>query len=183
MEEKIIKKAEGRIDMPQKIEIGDPMYFETGEGLEFTYSKSFRGKQDWSCALEVKESIITCPPDDLFPKGMKFNEVSFTVLLAYNEDMLNLLKQGKIYKRQSIKSRTIGVDTAQYMLNVNDSDITIKTGGDGSIGYVDEYFTKSKLEAIVIEASISDYDGYDFNSSKKLLEELFDCKLQDIIIE
>ena len=88
-----------------------------------------------------------------------------------------------MYTRQSIKSRTIGVDTVQYILKVNNSDIIIKTGGDGSIGYVDEYSTKSKLEGILIEISISDYDGYDYNSSKKFLEELFDCKLQDIIIE
>ena len=45
MEEKIIKKSESRIDMPKSIKIGDPLYFETGDGLKYTYSKSFKEKK------------------------------------------------------------------------------------------------------------------------------------------
>lgn len=183
MEEKVIRKSEGCINMPKKIEIGDPLYFETGEGLKLTYSKSFRGKQEWACSLEVKENIVTYPADDMFPTGLTFNEVNFTVYLAYNEDMLNLIKQGKIYSRQIEKATMIGVDTARYKININNDEYTIRTGGDGFVGGVYEYYTKSKLEAIVIDISIPEESGYRYESAKELLGGLFDCTLQDVTIE
>lgn len=182
MEEKIIKKSESRIDMPKSIKIGDPLYFETGDGLKYTYSKSFKGKKDWACILEVKESILTFPPDEYSSESMKFNETSFTVILAYDETMLNLIKNNKMYTRQSIKDTRLGVDTAEYILGINSLDIEIKTGGDGSIGFVREYYTKSKLEAILIDISISEHGEANYNYAKKVLEKLFNCKLQDITI-
>ena len=180
---KVLKKAEGRIPMMKKIKIGDPMYFEEGgNGLKYTYSKSFRQKGDWKCALEVLENLIICPPDEFFKEGLKYKDISFKAYLAYDEKMLSLLKENKIYTRQKEKVTELGVDTASYIISVNNEEELIKTGGDGWIGQVIEYYTKTKLEGIVIEATLSDYTGYTFESAKKLFQWLFDCKLTDVEI-
>lgn len=180
---KVLKKAEGRMSMPKKITIGDPMYFEDGVGLQYTYSKSFRGKSDWKCALEVSENLITCQPDEFFKEGLKYTDVSFKIYLAYDEKMLSLLRANKMYTRQKEKTTELGVDSASYIISVNNDEELIKTGGDGCIGGVSEYFTKNKLEGVIIEATLSDYTGYDYESAKKLFQMLFDCVLTDVKIE
>ena len=176
---KVLKKAEGVISMPKKITIGDPMYFEDGKGLEYTYSKAFRGKSDWACAIEIADNFITCPPNEFFKETLEYNDVSFKIYLAYDEKMLSLLKEGKRYTRQKEKVTELGVDSASYIINVNGVEELIRTGGDGSIGYVCEYFTKSKLEGVIIEATLSDYTGYNYTSAKKLFESMFNCKIED----
>lgn len=178
---KVLKKAEGRMPMVKKIKIGDPMYFEEGgTGLKYTYSKSFRQKDNWKCVLEVSENLITCPPDEYFKEGLEYKDISFKAYLAYDEKMLSLLRENKMYTRQKEKSTQLGVDSASYIISVNNNEVLIRTGADGWIGGVAEYFTKSKLEGVIIETTLSDYTGYAFESAKKLFESLFDCVLTDL---
>ena len=179
---KVLKKAEGRMPMVKNIKIGDPMYFEDGIGLNYTYSKSFRGKSDWKCALEVSENLITCPPDEYFKEGLEYTDISFKVYLAYDDKMLSLLRGKKKYTRQKEKVTELGVDTASYIISVNGDEVPIKTGADGWIGGVSEYFTNSKLEGVIIEATLSDYTGYNYESAKKHFPSLFDCVLTDVKI-
>lgn len=156
------------------------MYFKEGTGLQYTYSKSFRGKSNWQCELEVTENLVTCPPSEFLKECLTYTDVNFKVYLAYDDKMLSLLKENKMYTRQKIKTIELAVDTASYIIGINRDRVLIKTGSDGWIGEVNKYFTKSKLESIVIEASLSDYTGYDYNSAKKLFKSLFDCKLTDV---
>lgn len=176
---KILNKAEGAISMPKKIRIGDPMYFRSGSGLEYTYSKVFRGKSNWACSIEVVESLVTCPPNQFLKETFQYKDMCFKIYLAYDEKMLSLLKEGKRYTRQKEKVTELGVDSASYILDINDNYELIRTGGDGSIGYVCEYFTKTKLEGIIIEATLPRHDGFDYIYTKRFFEKIFDCKLVD----
>lgn len=186
MEEKItlLRKAEGSMAMPKKIKIGDPMYFEEGNGLQYTYNKSYRGKADWHCSLEIVENSISYMSDIPGEGETSFNDISFTAYMAYDEKMLSLIKQNKLYSTQKEKVTQLGVDTASYILDINNFDVTIRTGGDGMIGYVCEYYTKTRLDAVVVEVTMPCYDNdNDFDDNKKLLERLFNCKLEEVEIK
>lgn len=184
MEEKItvLRKAEGNIPMLKRIKIGDPLYFEKGTGLNHTYYKTFRSKNDWESFIEVCENEIECTIDDNSNETMKFKDLSIKLYLAYDKKMIQLIKANKLYTRQRTKVTELGVDTASYILGVNNEEVIIKTGGDGSIGYVCEYFTKTRMDALVIEVTLPCEDDRDFNDNKRLVESLFDCNLTEMSI-
>lgn len=178
---KVLEKAEGNMTMINSIKIGDPLYFEEGgNGLKYTYCKSFRQKKDWQCSLEVCNNLITYPPDDYFKDGFQCNEIRFKAYFAYDETMLSLLKNNQMYTRQTEKTTPLCVDTASYIIAVNGKEELIHIGADGWIGQVVEYNTKNKLEAITIELALSDDSDYMFESAKETLEYLFNCKLTDV---
>lgn len=182
MEEKItiLRKAESVISMPTKIKIGDPMYFKNGEGLKHTYSKLFRGKKDWVCFLEMVEDIGQYQIDELSSEFMEMKSLYFRMYLSCDEELLSVIKRNRVYTRQKIKTIELGVDTASYILDVSGSEILIRTGGDGGIGYVCEYYTKTKLEAVVMEVALPCEDDKDYESNKKILESLFKCSLSEV---
>lgn len=182
MEEKVVilRKAESSIAMPTKIKIGDPMYFENGEGLNYTYSKGFRGKKDWSCFLEMIEDSSQYPMDDLNNEIIDMKCIYFRMYLACDEELLCILKDNKRYKRQKVKTTVLGVDTASYIFDVNGFEILIRTGGDGSIGCVVEYYTGKKLEGVVMEVALPCEDDRDYETNKSTLESLFKCELSEV---
>lgn len=179
MEEKRtnLKRIKGIINMPNSITIGDPSYFDDEHAIKYTYNKRFRGKSQWICFLELLEDNVVYPPDKYCNEEMEIEDRYIKVYLAYDEKMLNLLKEGKQYSRQKIKTTEIGVDTAEYILDINGNGDNVKTGGDGCWGSVDEYYTGTKLEAITIELGLpSDY-GKSFEEHKTFIESIFQCKL------
>lgn len=182
MEEKttILRKAESVISMPTKIKIGDPMYFENGEGLKHTYSKLFRGKKDWVCFLEIIEDIGKYQFEEFDDEPMEVKSLYFKLYLSCDEELLSVLKRNRLYTRQKVKTVELGVDTASYILGVSGDETLIRTGGDGGIGYVSEYYTKTKLEAVVMEIALPCEDDEDYKSNKKILESLFKCNLSEV---
>lgn len=185
MEEKItlVKKAQAEIGMIKKIRIGDPMYFEDGDAITHTYTRSFRGKSNWVAKLEIVENKVTCPPDQYIKEEFEFEDISFRLYLAYDKTMLNLIENNKLYSTQKEKVTELGVDSASYILDVNNVDVVIYTGADGSIGYVCEYYTKNKLDAVAMEITMPAISDDDFERNKKTLEALFNCKLDNIAVE
>jgi len=178
---KVLEKAEGHMPMINNIKIGDPLFFtEGGNGLKFTYCKSFRQKKDWKCSLEVCKNLITYPPDESFIEGLQYNDITFKAYFAYDETMLSLLKSNQMYTRQTEKTTKLCVDTASYIISVNGKEELIHTGSVIWIGQVIEYRTKNKLEGITIEASLPDDIAYTFESAKQIFEYLFNCKLTDV---
>lgn len=184
MEEKItvLRKAEGRMPMIKKIKIGDPLYFERGTGLNHTYYKTFRGKNDWETFIEVCENEIECTVDDDSTETMKFKDLSIKLYLTYDKKMMQLIKANKLYNRQKTKVTELGVDTASYILGANNDEVIIRTGGDGSIGYACEYFTRTRMEALVVEVTLPCEDDRDFDNNKRLVESLFNCSLKEVSI-
>lgn len=184
MEEKeiLLKKAESKIEMIKRIIIGDPSYFDDAQGLKHTYTKSFRGKSDWVGKLELIKNKTICPIGEYNKEELEFEDIAFKLYLAYDEKMLSLLLENKFYSTQKEKLTELGVDTASYLLQVDKKEDIIKIGGDGSIGYVCEYYTKNKLDAVVMEVTMPTIDGDDFNRNKKTLEWFFNCSLEEVEI-
>lgn len=153
---KVLQKESFDINMPKKIIIGDPVYFEQEVGLKFVYSKQFRGRDSWVGKLVVKEEV-----DD------GFQMVNFFVAFAPNKDMLETYLEGKYYKGQKVATTEIGVDTARYLMEIDDNYIEVGTGSDGYMGVVIEFNKGSKLEGITI-----DLTGLDVNEFERFKDEL-----------
>lgn len=172
-----LKQVNSLVNMPNSITIGDPSYFDDEYAIKYTYNKRFRGKSNWKCYLELLEDNVVYLPDDYCKEEMEMEDRYIKMYLAYDEKMLDLLKEGKMYSRQKIKTTEIGVDTASYILEINGEGDCVKTGGDGCWGSVVEYYTGTKLEAIKIELGLpSDY-GKSFEEHKTFIESIFQCKL------
>ena len=62
-----------------------------------------------------------------------FMERSMEIYLAPAETMKTYL-DGMKYRAQKMKEKMIGVDTARYLLTVDDRSDEIRTGGDGCWG-------------------------------------------------
>ena len=96
--------------------------------------------------------------------------------MACDDNMLSIIKDNMHYSNQTLTQTEIGVDSASYLLYVDDRGDTVKTGGDGFWGHVIEYKRDSKLEAVSIELGLPDYLGNDFEDHKRFIEYVFNCK-------
>ena len=160
MEENIRIDRKENFDVPMfnKIVIGDPLYFEEGEGLQYTYAKNFRGKNDWVGDLEVVEEVNL---DFAKEFGRESSYVSVLAHFAPNEEYLETYKNGQYYKGQKTKAIEIGVDTARYLVEINDRYLEIYTGSDGLMGLITEYYRGNKLEGITISLTGTDVNEFD----------------------
>lgn len=111
---------------------------------------------------------------------MEVKSLYFKLYLSCDEELLSVLKRNRVYTRQKVKTVELGIDTASYILGVIDDETLIRTGGDGGIGYVSEYYTKTKLEAVVMEIALPCEDDENYESNKKMLESLFKCNLSEV---
>lgn len=171
---KILSQISTGVNMPKKMYVGDPMYFDKYEGSELkrlTYAKNFRGKSEWVGHLSIIEK------EDSFEfegKEVPFKEIEFNISLAPNEKLLSIFKEGKILHSHKEKSLDIGVDSARYVVGVDDREIEINTMGDGFWGMVVEVYQGGKLEGILINLATGEYS--EFDKVKSDLEYLFDIK-------
>lgn len=172
---KILAEVSTTIKMPKKIYVGDPMYFEEFDEDELkrlTYSKSFRGKSNWVGCITITES------EDSFESGGKtvtFKDSDYTICLAPNNPLLEVYKEGNILKSHRKKQLDIGVDTACYVIGIDDRELIIDTMSDGFIGDVFELYKGSKLDGIIINLSGAEYDISDL---KEKLGYLFNVKFE-----
>lgn len=143
--ENITKQEEFDISMPTSIVIGDPSYFEQNIGQHLTYVKRFRGRNDWLGKLFIREKKYEF-------EWETFYNIEAHIILAPDKTFLELYSNNQHYTRQKIKEHELGVDTAEYIVEINNENfINIDTGSDGYIGQVNEFYTGSKLEGITID--------------------------------
>lgn len=170
---KIIKSIEGTVKMPKKIVIGDPLYFEDcPDRTDLIYNKGFRGKNDWLGYIILSEE-----EDEFEVNGeiRKFSTYVYKVIFAPDLEKLETYKSGRFFKYQRDVDTTIGVDSAQYYIQIDSNSEIIRTGADGYWGIVTEFLNKSKLEGILIDLAFPD-DLFSFDDCKKTLEYLFNFK-------
>lgn len=168
----IQQTLEGTISMPKTIIIGDPLYFENyPERTDLVYSRNFRGKKEWLGYISLKEIEEEYEIDN---KTYKYTTFRFNAIFAPDKEKLELYKRGNCFKTQTYKITEIGVDTAEYLIQINNVSDTIKTQGDGYWGNVVEFYKYSKLEGISIDMTLPDY--FSFEEAKKEIEYLFDFK-------
>lgn len=171
---KVLSEISMEVSMPKKLYVGDPLYFEEYEGAKLkslTYAKSFRGKSDWIGKVKLTQK------EDSFEMGgevIKYIDLEIEIYLAPNEKLLNIYADNMKFSYQKTKTVDIGVDSASYVLGVNDREIKVSTMSDGFFGTVMEFYNKSKLEGITIGLSTGEHS--DFERVKSELEYLFDIK-------
>ena len=175
MSDKLIQQISKNIGMVKNIKIGDPMYFEEFKNSPLldtlVYDRRFRGKGDWVGFVSIKEF------EDSFdaeygPVTLSYIDIELS--FAPNEELLNIYKRGLHYSYQKVKPQQIGVDTASYTISINDITSLIRTGTDGYLGDIFEYYNKNKLEGIYISLGTGDCE--DFSSIKEMVETLFNIK-------
>ena len=145
------------VKLPQNIVFGDPLYFEqfNGEKLErlvvdFSPPKHFEAKV-------VLQEI----PFEEMPHVM---DRTMTIFLAPAKTM-GVYLNDMIFESQDENTRDIGVDTAQYILKIDDNEEIIRTGADG---YWGSYMELSRtvngcktLDAAIISVSMPEQESFD----------------------
>lgn len=171
---KILSEVLAEVKMPKKINVGDPMYYEHFNGTELkklVYSKNYRGKSDWVGFVKVtkKEDSFEFDGEDV-----PYEDIEIDICFAPNEKLLDVFKRGHILKSHKEKPLEIGVDSACYIIGINENEVQIDTMGDGFWGQVIEVYSGSKLDGILINLSAGEYNEFDM--IKKDLEYLFNIK-------
>lgn len=155
------------VNLPKNIAFGDPLYFE-----------EFKGKK-------LESLVVDCSPPRHFDAKVVLQEVPFdempdemertmTIFLAPPKTM-GVYLNDMIFESQDESTRSIGVDTAQHLLKVDENAETIHTGGDG---YWGSYMELSRtingrriLDAAIISISMPENETFD--SMRERLNLLF----------
>lgn len=172
---KVIRTIEKNINMMNSIYIGDPLYIDEYSSGEMDLNKfnsiallkKFRNKNSWVGNIKLSEVLVSF-------NEMDIKDFYIDVILAPTEEALKIYNDGKIYKGQREKVSPIGVDTAEYVIGIEDREIKIGTGGDGKYGTVVELYNKSKLEGLIINLSTGNISEWE--RLKQDLEYLFKIK-------
>lgn len=165
---KVKRELKSKVEMPTTIIVGDPIYFEEYPNRkDLVYDKGFRGKKDWV-------GIVTLSETETEYKDMIIEGSSLKVVYAPNEEFARVYLDDMKYKSQNIKNTQIGVDSARYLIQIDDKCHEINTGGDGYWGDISEFYRGDKLEGIMIDMELGDI--YSFNDHREIIEYLFNIK-------
>lgn len=143
-----------KVKTPRKIIFGDPWYFEQYSGEELQrLVVDLNPPKRFSARVVLEEEPCEEYPDIMLR--------SMTIYLAPEQTMDTYLKN-MMYTSQTETVKPIGVDTAEYYLQIDDRDDTIGTGGDGYWGEQREYSReiggRRVLDAAVITVCMSEFE-------------------------
>lgn len=116
-----------KVQVPKHIKIGDPWYFERHRGAEL---ERLTVDEDIPAHFDQARVTLEEYPCDEYPDLMLLD---MTIYLAPSKTIDTYLA-GQMYTSQTTEDKVIGVDTAQYMLDVDGQDNVIHTGADGAWG-------------------------------------------------
>lgn len=175
--EKLLTKDYVKVNMPKKLYVGDPLYFEEFENnpaelKRLTYANTFK-RPDWVGSITLTEKEYASAFED---KDFSYTSIEFFACFAPNEEFLKTYEENQCYKHQKIKQTEIGVDSARYVLGVNDREEVVKTGADGYWGGVFEIKSGNKLEGLCISLGMGDL--YSVEEAKKSLNYLFEANFE-----
>lgn len=135
-----------KVSLPNRIVFGDPMYFDefAGEKLE-SLTVDFSPPSHFSARVILEE--VPCKEyPDLVTGAM--------MILLAPDNTIDVYQKGKQFESQQGWEKEIGVDTARYLLQVDDRYDIIHTGGDGYWGSYVELFREpqgiKQLDAVMI---------------------------------
>lgn len=127
---KFLTKVPKRIKIEEKESSGKTNCF---------YAKELRNKEDWSSLVEIKRN---------------FNDekkITVTMYIAYDKGMISLIKKGKMYKRQKIKKNDFTISSKELYLSIDSPANKFDFAKENINITVLEYFTRIRLDAIVIK--------------------------------
>ena len=103
-----------KVKVPKHLKIGDPWYFKREEGSEL---ERLTVDEDIPAHFDQARVTLEEYPCDEYPDLMLLD---MTLYLSPAKTMDTYLA-GQMYKSQTTTEKVIGVDTAQYLLNVDGS--------------------------------------------------------------
>ncbi len=166
---------------PSRITFGDPYYFESFTGDKLRSLTLDLKVPDWMEArLVLREDLMEREDygdDDLFARLSEdeLKRRALVIYLAPPRTMQTYL-DGMQYESQKVDEKQIGVDTACYLLRVDDRSETIHTSADGYWGSVETLYRvidgKTCHDAVIITVEMP--EDYDFEAMKALTESCFE---------
>ena len=159
-----------KVKLPKHIVIGDPSYFRDFSGSELErLTVDYDGPKNFT---DARVTIESSPCEEM----PELTLLDMTIYLAPKSTMHTYL-EGMIYKSQSHTDKDIGVDTAQYLLEVDNKSDTIYTAADGCWGNFQEIFRemngKKMVDAVIISLGFPD-DLETFESMREHLNYYFE---------
>ena len=158
-----------KVKLPKRIVIGDPNYFK-----EFTGSELERLTVDYDVSKNFTDARVTIEsnPCEEMPE---VTLLDMAVYLAPKSTMHTYL-EGMMYKSQNHVEKDIGVDTAQYLLKVDDKSDIVFTAADGQWGSFQEIYRemngKKMVDAVIISLGFPD-EFEDMDSLRERLNYFF----------
>ncbi len=124
-----------RVRTPKNIIIGDPWYFEKYEGEKLDkLIANINPRQGFLTMIVLEEKPLEdCP---------EITDRSMTIYCSYR-GMVPVFLQGQRFPSHTEESRPLNVDSAHYVIKVDDREINVCTGGDGCWGYHNELYAYS----------------------------------------
>ena len=110
--EKLLTKDYVKVNMPKKLYVGDPLYFEEFENnpaelKRLTYANTFK-RPDWVGSITLTEKEYASAFED---KDFSYTSIEFFACFAPNEEFLKTYEENQCYKHQKIKQTEIGLTT------------------------------------------------------------------------
>lgn len=155
------------VKRPNRIRFGDPMYFER-----------FTGKKLSDLVVDVSPPSYFAARLILGEKEMEefpgFLDRTMKLYLA-PEKIIKTYVDGFMYEGQKQEGKTIGIDTANYLFDVDDRSEIISTGGDGYWGSYDAFYHNHEgeriLDAAIVTVSMPEF--VDFEGMKQMASYFF----------
>lgn len=173
-----MREEEYKIKCPKHIVFGDPLYFEQFKGTNLKKHVVDFQAPKWFDAARL---VLREQKNDEFPEVMDCTLKLYLGLTRF----IQMYVDGKKCKFEKYQERSIGVDSARYLINVDGRSVQIHTGGDGwwgSLGEIHAHFDGKKpiLEAIILTIDMPGLCS--FKDMKRFADYLFE-DLQPIPIK
>lgn len=155
------------VKRPERIRFGDPLYFEQFTGKELSdLVVDVSPPSQFAARLILEEKEMEEFPGFL-DRTMKLYLAPEKVIKTYTD--------GFMYEGQKQEGNAIGVDTANYLFDVDERSEIISTGVDGYWGSYDAFHHYHKgtkvLDAVIVTVSMP--ESVDFDGMKQMASYFF----------
>lgn len=173
-----MRKEEYQVKCPKHIVFGDPLYFVQFKGSHLDKLVVDFKSPKW---FDTARLVLQEQENDKFPEMMNR---TMTLYLGLNR-FIQTHVDDKIFVFEKYQERSLGVDTARYLINVDGRCVQIHTGSDGwwgSLGEIYAHFDGKKpvLDAVILTIDMPELCS--FKDMKRFAGYLFE-DLQPVPVE
>ncbi|HFC9206808.1 TPA: hypothetical protein ACSQRE_000149 [Clostridium perfringens] len=188
--ERILRTSCSEFKMPQKISIGDGLYYNYYKDdkdmlNKLTYNRKFKARKGWLAYIEISEIECNLYDEednvnlDLLDDDSKCKETEIKIIMSENENFMRALKKNKRLQQYEV-SRKIKLfsDLSSYLIEINKQDTTIELGIDSWFGTAYEFEDEHKnFKGVYITLSGGESS---FEDIKEKIEKLLETSLYRI---
>lgn len=180
MKSKLLEQKTYETKTPKTIIFGDPMYFEDYEDEPKRLKSLITDLKLTKAQLAEFVCRVVLMNERFTEEGFEFDSISLNIYLAPAEHIKTYMG-GQYYTVQKETNKEIGVDSASYLLQIDDKYDEFRTGADGYWGNQTTYSRtingKKRIDAYVINVNLpedesmksaEDYVKYFFQNVKEI---------------